>query len=695
MKGKALLCLAIVLSMTLTLLPAIVMAQAEYMEVVFQDTGTNSYLIEDCTPPIAFSVDLIIHDVTAMWGWSTVLSWNPAVVNCTGYTIGPFNPSGASLLGVIDNVGGTIPKLAMSTLQAATVDGTGVVCTVDFLCHSHGTSPIDLTDTNYIDYPSQTKYYIDEVDGSFECQAYVGPPLDPVADFTPKTCAQYTLDETGEVTVDFDACASTGSYDPLPPPGTGNPIIEYRWDFDDDGEWDHISTNYRVALCVENITDYMASEYFLGWSCRVEFDPSELVLTSFEKGPFPPVGGWTLDGESPPGSGVIPTFVFATNEEVHMDNFTIYGESGVIAYLYFSAQACGGGGYTITVSESRISSFYYHPITGVPIVTPMDYPAQFDDCEYLYMTPDCTAQWTYDETYPGEAIDAPVTLQVFAPDCNDTETHIDFVDTDTVTEIIHILPPVSGPDIDVYSCDHMEPWKGTGKGCDKTTGEEYGPTGDPPVWSAMSDAYGPQQEVCICALVTYNGEPVENKLVAFEIRDPADGFVAFRSAATGPDGIACVSFRIPWTGATAEDLFGAWLVIATVDIAEEVVMDKMRFRFGYLVNIADIDLTPTSLYKLDTLGVTVTLANIAFTPKDVVLAVVLYDEVGVPINQFAAPLTVDPVGMVAPVINLVIPSWAFVGVGTAYVNVFDTYPSLGGTPMCPEGSENFVILNTP
>ncbi len=698
MKGKTLIGLVTALSIVLALMPPMAMATTEYMEVLFQDTGTNTYIIASCVPPVNFKVDLKIHDVVDMWGWSTIVSWNPAVLNCTNayFLPGPFNPIGTSVLGVVNNDVGTIPKLAASTTVEDSETGTGVVITLDFVAHSTGASLINITDTNYIDLTTKTKVYIDEVDGNFECQVYVGPPRPPVAEFTPVTCEQFNLDKDNlTVTVDFDACASEGSYDPLPDPGTENPIVEYRWDFDGDGEWDKISPNLKVTLWVNAtlMLDLFSAEcpdceYFMGWSCGVRWDTSELEYAGigYERGPYPDIAGVLVD-TSPPAD-IIECLAFGALEEASLSDARInMTGKQAIAYLYFRDLTCGVGA-EVTVENSTVSCYYYDEDVRIVCKTPYD--PEFEATYTLEPTDWCTASWTYDETYPGEAIDAPVTLEVYAPDCNDTETHGDFEDTDNVTNTIHILPPSVGPDIDVYT-----ERDGEGKGCDKTTGEEYGPVGDPPVWSAMSDAFGPQEAVTVCALVTYNDEPVENKLVAFEIRSPNGTVVAWRSASTNSDGIACVEFRIPWTGATAEDLFGAWLITATVDIAEETVMDKCRFRFGYLVTIIDIALDPTSLYKGEDLEATITLGNIAFTSKDVVLTIVLYDECGVPINQMGSPITVPPVETVAPPMTLSIPTWAFVGVGTAYVNVFDDWPHLGGTPMCPEDSETFVILNTP
>jgi hypothetical protein len=683
MKGITLLCLAMLLSVALAIMPAMrVNAVTPYLEVVFQYTGTNEYIISSCTPPVTgIKVDLKMHDVDDMWGWSTIVSWNPAVLNCTGKLAGPFNPTGTSLLGVINNVAGEIPKLAASTTEEESISGTGVVCTLTFLAHDHGASLINITSSNFIDLATKTKDDVSEVDGNFECQAYVGPPRAPTADFTPITCTQFRLDKiTGNVTVDFDASASTGSYDSLPLPGTENPILEYRWDLDGDGVVDYVSTGLvTVALSVTDMQNYFyaGDPYYMGWKCNVTWDPTKYDLLSYEKGPFPAVEGQLLDTESPPGA--IKCFVFGTTEvpPVEVTDPRVQG-SGIIAYLYFEPlTACYPG--EVVVMDSKISTWEYNGV--LPVIHKTPYPPEFA-AAYTYTAADPHASYTY------SAMEATlaVTLTVYAPDCDPSETHLDFVDTDTVTNVIHILPPIMGPDIDVYTTRG-----GIGKGCDKDTGIEYPPTveyladGTPIYkWTAMSDAFGPQEEVTLCAKVTYNEEPVENKMVAFEIWDPYDNVVVYRSAATGEDGIACVSFRIPWQGLDAENMFGAWLITATVDISEHVVMDKCRFRFGYIVDVYYVEHAPDPVHKLGDLAVKVYFINIAFTEQDIFLTIVLYDECGVPIQKFSTALTVDTLGMASPQYTLTIPKWAFVGTGTLYVNVFDAPPYLMGTPMCPE-----------
>jgi len=699
MKGKALLCLAILLSMALTLMPARVMASPDAtMEVIFQATGTSTYVIDDCTPPIpGIKVDIWIHNVVDMWGWSTGVYWNPAVLNCTAYAVGPFNAPGTGLLGVINNVDGKIPVLAAGTMVAETVDGEGVICTLTFLAHHHGISRINLTESMYINYPDKDTFPIADSYGEFECKAYVGPQRPPVATFTPVTSTNYNLDaETHEVTVNFDGCASEGSYDPLPDPGTENPIIKYEWDFNGDSTPDYVSTTkIRVGLYCENISDYYCEKctYFMGWSCVVEWDNTTCMgpLVSGEKGPLlENVTGFPVIDTGFPNSKGWARVIFGAIETV---NLTEVQGSGIIGYLYFEpTHGCCTPIPAVNISESEIACWYHDPFSGAPVICSMYYTPEFEP-SYTQIDALCTASWTFDDTYP---INNPITLTVYAPDCDPSDRSSDFEDTDSVTNVIHILPPIMGADIDVYTERN-----GKGKGCDKDTGVEYDPyylPPDPyPRWPSMSGAFGPQEEVTICAKVTYNDEPVENKMVAFQVMDPFNNTVAWRSASTNASGIACVSFRIPWKGSYAEDVFGAWLITGTVDIAEHVVYDKCRFRFGYIVSITNVAVDPVSLHKLEDLEVTVTLANIDFTSKNVYLTIVLYDECGVPINQFGSPFLVDPVSIVAPPVSLTIPKWAFVGTGRVYANVFDKQPYYGGTPMCPEyhPPPSFVILNTP
>jgi len=190
MKGKTLLSLAMLLSITLTLMPALVAAPpAEpYIEVVFQATGNNTRIIESCTPPITFKADLKIHGVTNMVGWATTIYWNKDVLNCTSIELGPFNAAGSFASYVINNDDGNIPKYAVGTVTpGAKISGTGISATITFLCKHTGNSLINITDSSYKP-EGLEKVPMNEVDGTFECRPYIGPPRPPVATFDPPEC---------------------------------------------------------------------------------------------------------------------------------------------------------------------------------------------------------------------------------------------------------------------------------------------------------------------------------------------------------------------------------------------------------------------------------------------------------------------------------------------------------------------------
>lgn len=105
-----------------------------------------------------FTVNITLVNVDAMWGWSCIVNWNASVVNCTAKALGPFNPTGATLLGLIDNENGQIPKLAMGTTEEDTKTGSGVVAILTFVTKALGDVNLNVTTANYKDYPEGTKF---------------------------------------------------------------------------------------------------------------------------------------------------------------------------------------------------------------------------------------------------------------------------------------------------------------------------------------------------------------------------------------------------------------------------------------------------------------------------------------------------------------------------------------------------------
>jgi hypothetical protein len=480
----------------------------------------------------------------------------------------------------------------------------------------------------------------------------------------------------------------TSVYDPAPPTGT----------------------NFVVTVHITN------SPPIVQWMVRISWDPTVLSLTA-----DPVEGPWLK------GSPARPTmFLYLAPEPGRLPEVTCVllaaGTSqgnGDLMYLNFHVDnALLGAESYITIYECAIldelgNALPVSAVNGVmrwpaPEATPPHAAFTPPTCTYYYVGDTVNlvststggidtlpsphscpiTSWTWDIdlgndgsidfTLTGETAsfvcDAPgdvgITLTVVAPDTNPPSAPT-YVDHDSAKHVIHQAVRPVGPAIDVYT--------------------ERG--GMMP--GAPSDAYGPQEEVCVFAKVTYNDEPVEYKPVAFEIIDPNGVSRDYRTDFTDEFGIANVCFRIPWEGSGAEDLFGTWTIVGSVSISEQEVSDICTFKFGYILSFRSIIVTGSPLHKNDILYVSADIQNIAFASKDTFLTIVLADNCGVPINKETAYITVFADDGLTPIYGITIPKWAFVGAGTVYVNLFTAPPSSGGVPYCPEATGSFEILKTP
>jgi PKD repeat protein len=243
-------------------------------------------------------------------------------------------------------------------------------------------------------------------------------------------------------------------------------------------------------------------------------------------------------------------------------------------------------------------------------------------------------------------------------------------ETDSVTHDVTVIPPPMGANIDL-TAPTQAPYDGEGP-------------------NVACDAFAPQQLVILQAKVTYNLEPVEGKLVGFEVTDANGDCVTYRTGVTDSTGVATVEFRIPSMPA-----FGDWLATAIVDVAGTTVADTMPFKVGWIITLLSVEPELGVYYKGDDMFFTVEVVNIAMSSREATLTAVVYDACGVPIGQMVVPgwsieggATVEFYDFGIPV-----PSWAFVSPPTAkvYANAFTELPSNDGVPYCPEVSGEFLI----
>ena len=217
-----------------------------------------------------------------------------------------------------------------------------------------------------------------------------------------------------------------------------------------------------------------------------------------------------------------------------------------------------------------------------------------------------------------------------------------------------------------------------------------------------SDAFQQQELVILYALVTFNGAPIENKLVAFQANGPPNSLqnmTVTGEGATNSSGIAEFSFRIP-TAPTNEQqtVFGEWYAVATVDVNQVPLSDSLTFKVGWIISIKSIvtlndELVPqTGFAKGDTVVFNLTLENIAFTPRNATITVDVQDVTGnLIIHAELDNLNVPP-GESYTQLSSQIPETAELGEANASATAYTAPPLSGGTPYSPSVFTTFNIV---
>jgi len=226
------------------------------------------------------------------------------------------------------------------------------------------------------------------------------------------------------------------------------------------------------------------------------------------------------------------------------------------------------------------------------------------------------------------------------------------------------------------------------------------------------DMVEPQSQVYLNAYVSYNGWPVQNKNVAFEVTEPDGSLYLKGSAFSDSDGIAMYTFRMPWPcdPNQAAALLGKWNVVATVELADVVVNDTMNFKYDYIIHIDSVTVSPSPEYgniNYPTYGPydfnhgdTVTI-NFNFSsyymqqfpislPYPVLIVASIVDNLGVTIGTAAYTTTVGGATFCTysqyfGSVQITIPKWAYAGIATINVAAFDGLePVAGGVAITPE-----------
>jgi len=215
-----------------------------------------------------------------------------------------------------------------------------------------------------------------------------------------------------------------------------------------------------------------------------------------------------------------------------------------------------------------------------------------------------------------------------------------------------------------------------------------------------SDAFGPGEEVRIFAYVAFNECPIQGILVAFGVfgpEDPSGRTIFYRSAMTDENGIAMISFRLPYLNETN---FGNWTVLGNTDIAGSTVQDIVIFRVGWLVEILSVrtlnemNETQTEFTHRSIVGVELVLISIAMTEKSATISVMANDSLNVRVATAETDNFIVPPNEV-PVISysyFSIPDTAHVGLATISAGLYTAPVVEGGTAYSPEMFAYFTII---
>jgi len=209
-----------------------------------------------------------------------------------------------------------------------------------------------------------------------------------------------------------------------------------------------------------------------------------------------------------------------------------------------------------------------------------------------------------------------------------------------------------------------------------------------------SDAFGLDEVVILFALVTYNETPLQNLLVAFNVKTPCNESFSL-TAKTNSSGIATVNFAIVQKCVNQSEAFGEWFVSSSVLIDGVIFQDTLTFRVGWIVKLISVgtideNLTYRAAFGIEgDVGLEIALRNMAMSMRNATLTITIQDELKVPINfSMIRDFEVQPnEKLIFIYCKLYLPKWSHAGVATVLVSALKS----DGAPYCLGISTDFMI----
>ena len=216
-----------------------------------------------------------------------------------------------------------------------------------------------------------------------------------------------------------------------------------------------------------------------------------------------------------------------------------------------------------------------------------------------------------------------------------------------------------------------------------------------PVLTVSTDksVYSLGDLVSVSATVTYTGDAVSNRLVAFTVFQHDGTQIGTYVSTTDSLGKAAFTFRIPTPGDSSAGIFGDWSILTAVSVSEIDLMYAVTFTVAGQSIPTDLSITSitvtNSVQKPGKVSVSITLDGAI--PEGLVLTNSVFDSAKVPLGMSMTSLTAQTQGTTTITAEINIPSWAFIGQANLYINLLTATPALGGTPYCSQTTRTFEI----
>jgi hypothetical protein len=210
------------------------------------------------------------------------------------------------------------------------------------------------------------------------------------------------------------------------------------------------------------------------------------------------------------------------------------------------------------------------------------------------------------------------------------------------------------------------------------------------------DIVFPQSQIFLNAYVTYNYWPVQSKDVGWEIEGPytklPNGTLVKgqrwqiwdkETSTTDANGIATLTFRMPWPCEDPDGITGIWKITGTGIVGDVQINDVIIFYYERLVYITSV--TTDKYYYIHTeyVKVTVDYETHAVQIYPALFSIVIKDDLLVPFGMALYATTVGGATFCTWKtdefeVEIFIPKWAYAGYGHVHVNCYDKDPTDGG-----------------